>query len=182
MKRVRPPPDPADQALFRAAVGPVRPLAKDTAERRPTPPRPHPTQTLRDAAAVVHELAHAPIAALEPEMSEPLSYLREGASPKLLRRIGRGEFAVGDELDLHHMTAAVATDAIARFLDESRRSGRLCVRIIHGKGLRSKAGGPVLKRLTDRLLRRRGDVLAFRSARAADGGSGAVVVLLRRDR
>ena len=182
MKRARPPLDPDDSALFRDAVGAVRPLAQQAAERRPTPPRAHPAQTLRDAAAVVRELAQAPLSALEPEMSDPLSYLREGMPPQTLRKLGRGEFALRDELDLHHMTAAVATDAIARFLDDCRRDGRLCVRIIHGKGLRSKAQGPVLKRLTDRLLRRRGDVLAFRSARAADGGSGAVVVLLRRDR
>ena len=182
MKRARPPLDPDDSALFRDAVGAVRPLAQQAAERRPTPPRAHPAQTLRDAAAVVRELAQAPLSALEPEMSDPLSYLREGMPPQTLRKLGRGEFALRDELDLHHMTAAVATDAIARFLDECRRDGRLCVRIIHGKGLRSKHDGPVLKALTDRLLRQRGDVLAFRSARWNDGGSGAVIVLLKGNR
>jgi DNA-nicking Smr family endonuclease len=55
----------------------------------------------------------------------------------------------------------------------------LCVKIIHGKGLRSRAQGPVLKRLVDGLLRRRGDVLAFASAPPAEGGTGAVVVLMR---
>jgi DNA-nicking Smr family endonuclease len=54
------------------------------------------------------------------------------------------------------------------------------VRIVHGKGLRSRATGPVLKALTDRLLRRRDDVIAFASARPALGGTGAVVVLLKR--
>jgi DNA-nicking Smr family endonuclease len=53
------------------------------------------------------------------------------------------------------------------------------VRIVHGKGLRSKAAGPVLKVLTDRLLRRRDDVVAFASAKPAQGGTGAVVVLLK---
>jgi DNA-nicking Smr family endonuclease len=53
------------------------------------------------------------------------------------------------------------------------------VRIVHGKGLRSKAAGPVLKNLTDRMLRRRDDVIAFASARPAQGGTGAVVVLLK---
>jgi DNA-nicking Smr family endonuclease len=47
---------------------------------------------------------------------------------------------------------------------------------------RSKDAMPVLKNLVDRLLRQRGDVLAFRSARATDGGSGAVLVLLKRAR
>jgi DNA-nicking Smr family endonuclease len=45
--------------------------------------------------------------------------------------------------------------------------------------LRSKAAGPVLKALTDRLLRRRDDVIAFASARPMQGGTGAVVVLLK---
>jgi DNA-nicking Smr family endonuclease len=56
------------------------------------------------------------------------------------------------------------------------------VRVVHGKGLNSKDQAPVLKNLVDRLLRQRGDVLAFRSARAGDGGIGAVLVLLRRER
>jgi DNA-nicking Smr family endonuclease len=49
------------------------------------------------------------------------------------------------------------------------------VRVIHGKGLRSE-GAPVLKMLVDRVLRQRGDVLAFASAPAAQGGAGAPLV------
>ena len=63
-----------------------------------------------------------------------------------------------------------------------RRRDITCVRIVHGKGLRSGSAGPVLKRMTDRVLRRRDDVLAFASARPAQGGTGATVVLLRRGR
>jgi len=66
------------------------------------------------------------------------------------------------------------------FLDANQRAGRLCVKIIHDKGLRSRTHGPVLKRLVDSLLRRRADVLAFASAAPAEGGTGAVIVLLRR--
>lgn len=167
--------------MFRDAIGEVRPLAHDLADARATPPAPHPTQTIADRAAVVRELATTPIAEMELEQSDPLSYVRDGVAPRILRRLGKGEFAVRDELDLHHMTAAVAAEALSQFLTACRRQGRLCVRIVHGKGLRSKHGGPVLKRLTDKLLRQRGDVLAYRSARAVDGGTGAVIVLLRRD-
>jgi DNA-nicking Smr family endonuclease len=53
---------------------------------------------------------------------------------------------------------------------------------VHGKGLHSDSGVPVLKNLVDRMLRQRADVLAFASAPAAQGGHGAVLVLLRRPR
>jgi DNA-nicking Smr family endonuclease len=179
MRRSRPTQTPSseDAELFRAEVGPVRPLRHDSTDARAPAPAPQPTKRREDDADVMRELAHAPLAELE--QSEPLSYLRDGYAPKVLRSLGRGHYSVADALDLHHMTASVAADAIAQFLADSRRAGRLCVKIIHGKGLRSKAEGPVLKRLTDKLLRRRDDVIAFRSARAVDGGSGAVVVLLK---
>ena len=77
------------------------------------------------------------------------------------------------------MNAAAAQASIIQFLAETKRSGLRCVRIVHGKGLRSRAAGPVLKGLTDRMLRRRDDVIAFASARPALGGTGAVVVLLK---
>ncbi len=54
------------------------------------------------------------------------------------------------------------------------------MKIIHGKGLRSGAEGPILKRLVDGMLRQRADVLAFASAKPAKGGTGAVIVLLRQ--
>jgi len=52
------------------------------------------------------------------------------------------------------------------------------VRIVHGKGLNSDDSLPVLKNVVDRMLRQRADVLAFHSAPAAQGGTGAVLVLL----
>jgi DNA-nicking Smr family endonuclease len=174
-------PDRGDDAeLFRDAVGPVRKLEHGYAEPQPRRPRPHPAQTLADEAGAMRALLERPVAELDLELNEPLAYVAPGVAARVLKRLGRGEYAVRDELDLHHMTAAVAGAAMREFLDRSRELGRLCVKIIHGKGLRSKGEGPVLKRLTDRLLRQRSDVIAFRSARAVDGGSGAVIVLLRR--
>ena len=114
------------------------------------------------------------------EVGEELSYLTPGLSPRLLRRLKRGQFSITDEIDLHQMNAEVARSAVKLFLQESKREGRLCVKLIHGKGLRSRSQGPVLKRLVDGLLRQRADVLAFASAPAAQGGNGAVLVLLRR--
>jgi DNA-nicking Smr family endonuclease len=169
-----------DLELFEQAVGPVRRLAPSAAPAGAPKPAPEPVQSRLDEARVPRELVSSAIDPAEIEVGEELSHLAPGVSPRLLRRLKRGHFSVTDEFDLHEMNAAVARAAVKRFLDESIREGRLCVKIIHGKGLRSRAEGPVLKRLVDGLLRRRRDVVAFASAPPAAGGTGAVVVLLRR--
>ena len=114
------------------------------------------------------------------EVGDEIHYLKQGQPDRLLKRLRRGQFSVRAELDLHEMTTPVAREAIRSFLDECLARGEYCVRIVHGKGLRSRADGPVLKRLTATLLARRKDVLAYASARPAQGGTGAVVVLLGR--
>lgn len=170
-----------DIRLFQQAVGTVRRIQgdrRDAALRQR--PAPEPLQSQRDEARVKAELMDSPIDPAGIEVGEELSYLKPGLSPRLLTRLRRGHFSVAAEIDLHQMTLAVARTAIGQFLNASRRQGQLCVKIVHGKGLRSKAAGPVLKRLTDRMLRQRGDVLAFASAKPADGGTGAVLVLLKR--
>jgi DNA-nicking Smr family endonuclease len=169
-----------DAALFREAIGAVARVQSDRAEVRPTPPAPDAAHTRADERAAFAEIMRKPLAELALDLAEPLSYVREGGDKRLLRQLGRGHFSIRAELDLHRLTSVQAQAAIADFLDEQRRGGRLCVRIIHGKGLNSKNAEPVLKGVTDRALRQRGDVLAFRSARAADGGTGAVIVLLRK--
>jgi DNA-nicking Smr family endonuclease len=172
--------DPSDDArLFRDAIGRVRPLQKGPADapRKPRPP-PHAAQAEKDEARVRDELLVHAIDPAAIEVGEEIHYLKAGQPPKLLKRLRRGDFSVQAELDLHEMTVAVAREAIRAFIDEAIAERELCVRIIHGKGLRSRADGPVLKRLTATLLARRKDVLAYASARPAQGGTGAVIVLL----
>lgn len=171
-------PDDADAALFRASVGPVRPVAgKRRAEEALRTPPAVPVAPARAAERFDAALA----ADLDPdsvETGEELIYLRPGAAPAVLRRLRRGHYAVRDEIDLHAMDAPTAAEVLKRFLDGARRAERLCVKIIHGKGLRSRGRRPVLKMLVDRMLRLRGDVLAFAPARPQQGGSGATLVLL----
>jgi DNA-nicking Smr family endonuclease len=50
---------------------------------------------------------------------------------------------------------------------------------VHGKGLGSIDRQPVLKGRVRRWLTQKDEVLAFCQARAQDGGSGAMLVLLR---
>ncbi len=171
----------ADVELFRQAIGDVRPLEREDerTDQRVQPPAPVPRQFLADEARVMDELLDAPTGLLASEIGEALSYLRDGHDPRLLRQLRRGLFAVQDEIDLHQMRQADARRYLREFLAEAADQGHRCVRIIHGKGLRSPEG-PVLKGLVDTLLRHHGHVLAFVSARPQEGGTGATLVLLRK--
>jgi DNA-nicking Smr family endonuclease len=169
-----------DARLFRESIGDVRRLQEPgVAEPTRSRPAPEPLQSERDEASVRDELLTHAIDPAAIELGEAISYLKAGQPPKLLQKLRRGQFSVRAEIDLHEMSVAVAREAIRQFLDDCRRHDELCVRIVHGKGLRSKAQGPVLKQLTDTLLRRRADGRAFASARPAQGGTGAVIVLLQ---
>ncbi|MGH8642139.1 MAG: Smr/MutS family protein, partial [Burkholderiales bacterium] len=110
---------------------------------------------------------------------EELCYLRNGVGEQTLRRLRRGHWVIQDELDLHGLTVEQVRPLLGEFLNQCARRGLRCVRIIHGKGLRSRNREPVLKRRVAVWLIQREDILAFCQARNADGGSGAVVVLLQ---
>jgi DNA-nicking Smr family endonuclease len=171
-----------DTDLFRSAVGPVRRVRSERDHSRPAPPPPRPSQRERDEARVMDDLAHAPIDFATVETGEEISYLRPGLQNRVLTRLKRGHWRVEDELDLHQMNLEAASASIRSFLSEADRDRVSCVRIIHGKGLRSGPEGPQLKRLTARLLSRHDRVAAFTSTPPHDGGTGAVYVLLRARR
>lgn len=173
------PVDEDDSRLFRDAIGEIRRFDCVASPPSPNRPAPRPRMFEADEAAVAGELLDFAFDPASLEIGEELSFLRDGYPPRLLRQLKRGQFSVQDVLDLHQMNLAAAQESIRWFLAEAHATDLRCVRIIHGKGLRSKAAGPVIKALTDRLLRRRDDVVAFASARPAQGGTGAVVVLLR---
>ena len=169
--------DEDDAAMFRAAIGPVRALPPVLAPPQKPKPRPLPRMAARDESEALEEFRRA-LAADALEAGDSLAYRRASLPGRVLQRLRRGDYAAQDELDLHHADAAQAEAMLRRFLKESVQAGLGCVRIVHGKGLHSDSGVPVLKNLVDRVLRQRADVLAFHSAPPAQGGHGAVLVLL----
>ncbi len=117
------------------------------------------------------------------DSDEYIEGVADGIDRRLLRRLRAGEYAVQAHIDLHGATREEARERVARFLLESRRAGRRCVLIVHGRGNHSKDQIPVLKQAVRSWLERgqtARSVLAFATARPADGGAGAVYVLLRR--
>jgi DNA-nicking Smr family endonuclease len=180
----------ADASAFRAAVRDVKPLvqvpsakglAKPTPRARLRRPAPTAMENLDDLMPLIATTSSDEAASREDAAagSAALSFHRSGVRVQVMRRLRRGLYPAEDELDLHGLTQTAARDSLADFIARSRDSGRRCVRIIHGKGYRSGARGPVLKTAVDLWLRRHTDVMAFTSARAIDGGTGAVYVLLR---
>jgi len=171
--------DSDDFGLFRESIGTVRRIRSSRAEpeRRRAPATPR----MRDAdeRRAVDELGEARPGEHELETGEELCWLRPGIQNRVLRRLRRGYWSVQDEIDLHRMNSDAAARSIRIFIDEALASGKRCVRIVHGKGLRSGPAGPRLKTVTARVLSRHPSVLAFVSAPPADGGTGAVYVLMK---
>ena len=169
-----------DVEMFRREMSDVTPL-KDSGRAEPDRPKPEPRarQRARDERQVMRDLLHHPVDPAEMETGEELHFLRPGLQRRFLTRLKRGHYSIADSLDLHQMNAEAAQASILDFLDEAHARGFGCVRIIHGKGLRSR-NGPVLKQVTKKLLSRHPMVAAFASCRPVDGGTGAVQVLLRR--
>jgi len=174
--------DDDDKALFRGAVGTVRRLSSNRVHHRSAASPADPRQRRLDEIAVMEELANTPFDFSELENGDELQWLKPGLRPKILTRLRRGHWRIQDEIDLHQMTVKAATASVRQFLAEAERDGLTCVKIIHGKGLRSGPEGPRLKQMTARLLTRREQVIAFASAPPNDGGTGAVYVLLDRRR
>lgn len=175
-----PPLSHEERLLFRESVGPVKRLYSDRVPPVPARLPPYPLQTRRDEEQVLKDLLSEQFDPAEMETGDELIYLRPGVRRKVLRKLRRGQFSVHAQLDLHGMTVREAREALAEFLREARLSNRPCVRIVHGKGLGSPRGQPVLKQKLNHWLRQRDDVLAFCSARPVDGGTGAVYLLLKR--
>jgi DNA-nicking Smr family endonuclease len=170
-----------EQRLFELAVGPVRPLADK--RRVVHPPRAvsvEPLQRQRDEQSVMRE-------ALSDEfdvetllhIDDMLSYRTPGLGADVVRKLREGRWSIQRQLDLHGLRVDQAREALGRFIRESQHAGLRCVRVVHGKGLGSPGRTPVLKSRVHRWLVQKQEVMAFVQARPADGGAGALVVLLR---
>ena len=166
-----------DSEIFREAVSDVTPLpASGRIDPEPanTPPRAF-QQELDDRAAIRELLEGEHLD--EPETGEELSWLRPGYQQRILRRLRRGHYSVADTIDLHHMDVDTAKQVLIDFIENAVRSKFGCIRIIHGKGLRSR-DLPRLKVMTNRILFRHPRIVAYTSCRPVDGGTGATDALL----
>ena len=169
--------DDKDGESFEQLIGKVRRMEHDTVASKP--PQPPPIRRRSHQDADVRDLDRGDYDRDAIDRGDETEFHRPGLQRSVLRKLRRGHYAVTDELDLHGLTVAEANPRLAAFLDQARGERLACVRIVHGKGLRSPGNDPVLKPKVLGWLRQHDGVLAYTAARRTDGGSGALYVLLR---
>jgi len=174
----------AEKELFSRAIGPVRALpAKHQPGQRAKLPlvqaAPIAVQHQLDEMAVMREaISDGFDGESLLDSDEALSYRRPGMGPDVVRKLRRGGWSIQRQLDLHGLRREDARDTLSAFIREAHKAGMRCVRVVHGKGLGSPGKTPVLKGRVQSWLIQKSEVLAFVQARPADGGAGALVVLL----
>jgi DNA-nicking Smr family endonuclease len=171
----------AEADIFRNSVGQVAPLRQaDKVELRPPQPQPIARQHLADEqAALMESLSDEFTFDTLLDSDENLSFAQPGIGSDVLSKLRRGHWVIQNQLDLHGLRRDQAREALSEFLRQARRQGQRCVRIIHGKGHGSINKEPVLKQKVRNWLAQKEEVMAFCQARPAEGGSGALVVLLK---
>ena len=170
-----------EEVRFADIFGPAKDIKYDrvTPYRKKTPPTPK--QSLRERQTVLKE-ALTPLEDVPAniETGEELLFARPGIQNTVLRKLRRGQYAIAMELDLHGLRIYEAEGVVKQFLQQARTQSQYCIRIIHGKGMRSEGKVPVLKQWLNRWLRQQREVLAFCSAKIHHGGTGAVYILLKK--
>ncbi|OUU79219.1 MAG: hypothetical protein CBC38_05600 [Gammaproteobacteria bacterium TMED78] len=115
------------------------------------------------------------------QLGNEISFCRSGVSKKIFNKLKSGKYIIQSEIDLHGYTTRQAKIILKEFIRDSLINSFGCVRVVHGKGLGSGPEGPILKYYVQRWLGQWDEVLAFITARANDGGSGALYVLLKKN-
>ena len=174
---------PTDDDLFRAEmkVDGVVPLTTvPRASLQKARPKPIPFKRIEDDLAIPVEMMKDTSGwDADIENGDLITFKRNGIPTEVLRKLKRGQWIVQATLDLHGCTTDAARNALAYFLAEARHGGIRCVSIVHGKGTRSPNNVAVIRNKVRLSLSQRDEVLAFCDAAPADGGAGAVIVLLK---
>ena len=173
------PPEPAENIFLQAIKG-AKPLNIDVPFTEKNYPKPIAKQFIRDEKQALEDSLSDDFYPLhELESGEELLYLRTGQSPDVLSKLRRGFWVIQAKIDLHGLISDEARAYVAEFLSDCKKRNIRCVRIVHGKGLGSRNREPVLKHKLRNWLMQKDEVIAYAQAKPEDGGSGAVIVLLK---
>jgi len=112
--------------------------------------------------------------------AEYIEWVHPSIRKDVARKLHGGNFSVQDDIDLHGMNLVEAEEALTLFLTHAAKKRLFCVKVIHGRGLRSPRG-PVLKEAMVKWLHTSFSkwVLAYSTAKDCDGGLGATYIILK---
>ncbi len=168
-----------DKVLFMQAMSGVKPL-KHTPTVATTPQK-DPNAVFKRAAATGTDSTPTTAlsdmqALLNPVASEAfLSYKSTTLQTKVFEQLKQGKLRWYDAVDLHGSSIDDARSAILTLIRMATQAGETVVKIVHGKG-----NDALIKTCVNGWLRQMPEVLAFVSAPTKDGGTGAVLVLLKK--
>lgn len=178
-----------ERTAFYDAMAGVRPIGAQQAPRKTDlalPPAPKPPSEREGDRAARAKLAALVSGGLHFEVRRDddwIAGLREDAPRGTLEALASATPSEAASLDLHGAREAEVESKLGRFVRAQQRAGVRRVRVVHGKGLHSDAGGPVLAEAVITALTQggaAGAVLAFVTAPPSGGGSGALLVELAR--
>mgnify|MGYP006108663539 FL=1 len=170
-----------EENLFREAVKNVKPLKikSKTIEIIGNKPKPIAKKFLEDEQKVLVDSLSDDYIYEDGDLENGLLFLRSGHSPDIIKKLKKGYWVVQGSIDLHGMISQEAKSYIVSYIQECKKKHIRCIRIIHGKGIGSKNKEPILRNKVKNWLAQKDEVIAYAQAPRHDGGSGAVIVLLK---
>ena len=173
--------DDEDKNIFQEAVKNVKPLKikSNTIEPSASKPKPIAKKFLEDEKKALLDSLSDDYIYEDGDLENGLLFLRSGHSPDIIKKLKKGYWVVQGSIDLHGMISQEAKSYIIDYIQECKKRHLRCIRIIHGKGIGSKNKEPVLRNKVKNWLAQKDEVIAYAQAPKHDGGSGAVVVLLK---
>ncbi len=171
----------AEANLFARAVGAVKRMpADDQARIQPPAPAPVAAQRQKDEEAVLRDaLSDDFDVSTLLDTDDALSFRRPGVGIDVTQKLRKGGWSIQREIDLHGLRSDEARVALAEFIRIAHKQGLRCLRVVHGKGLGSPGKTSVLKPKVLSWLIQKNQVMAFVQAKPAEGGAGALLVLLK---
>ncbi len=170
-----------DEEIFSEAMADVREIKEFRKIPVEQPPgiKHHPLQK-DDTLEILRQITQGERKIRLSDTGEYIEWIRPNLRKDILLRLHNGDFSVQDYIDLHGMTLTEAEEALHLFFKEAARKHLFCVKVIHGRGLRSPKG-PVLKEALKKWLHGtfKKCVLAYSTAKDCDGGLGATYVILK---
>lgn len=172
-----------DTELFKKALTGVKPIDNgNIAQIKPKRVKKIDAQTLAKRAAAegsaeqeLTEISDTQ-AILNPVASQAaLSYRIATLQHKVFEDLKAGKIRWFEAVDLHGCTVEQARAAVLQIIQMAKDENQNVIKIVHGKGPEA-----ILKTYVNGWLRQHRDVLAFVSAPENQGGTGAVLVLLKR--